>query len=457
MYRFRTIENLLGKHKELENQEIYFASPEELNDPMEGFKEVFWQGDEVVWRRLIEIYIESLERFFCLYILTDSASDLHEDRIIIGSYKANHIQQSLTNEIMNSTLRLNVIIELIRYLSDSPTAIKATELLAYFQTIHPVLLSIISTKYYENGITSHIMFRDAIKDSEKRILTLLSSLRKNFELEKDQRIIMMESLAQTMSIFKYRSDFKLYEKFETTLGKNTVVILNDFPEKFVSKLEDIIYPEWYSASFLSDNINTTIWSHYGDRHKGVCLAFKTQKENDNQFLNLNTNKYFFNKIEYHNNHVEIDFFRSLGNLPKDALIKYWYTDFRNNKSPLCNHLENNENENAWRKLYWANFQKSFSVKLKEWNTESEYRLVLPNTLKQYNEKNSRKLSYSFNDLESITFGIKTEYKAKLEIIKIIEKKCIEFSRKNFQFYQARYNKKTGKINSFLIPNLIDYK
>ena len=33
-FRFRSIDALLGKRKELKKQTIYFASPEELNDPM---------------------------------------------------------------------------------------------------------------------------------------------------------------------------------------------------------------------------------------------------------------------------------------------------------------------------------------------------------------------------------------------------------------------------------------
>jgi hypothetical protein len=38
--RFRP--TVLGKHQELENQEIYFSSLEGLNDPMEGFIDLFW-------------------------------------------------------------------------------------------------------------------------------------------------------------------------------------------------------------------------------------------------------------------------------------------------------------------------------------------------------------------------------------------------------------------------------
>ena len=37
---------MLRKFQELEKQTIYFASPEELNDPMEGLRDIVWDGDE---------------------------------------------------------------------------------------------------------------------------------------------------------------------------------------------------------------------------------------------------------------------------------------------------------------------------------------------------------------------------------------------------------------------------
>jgi hypothetical protein len=53
MYRFRTIENLLGKYKELDNQEIYFASPGELNEPIEGFKTSSGRGTKLFGQILL--------------------------------------------------------------------------------------------------------------------------------------------------------------------------------------------------------------------------------------------------------------------------------------------------------------------------------------------------------------------------------------------------------------------
>ncbi len=50
IYRFRTADSLLDRFNELERQEIYFASPTELNDPMEGFKIFFGKATRLSGR-----------------------------------------------------------------------------------------------------------------------------------------------------------------------------------------------------------------------------------------------------------------------------------------------------------------------------------------------------------------------------------------------------------------------
>jgi len=57
IYRFRPTSALLGGFHELENQEIYFAPARQLNDPLEGYKDLFWRGDEIVWKNFLRHYI----------------------------------------------------------------------------------------------------------------------------------------------------------------------------------------------------------------------------------------------------------------------------------------------------------------------------------------------------------------------------------------------------------------
>lgn len=241
---------------------------------------------------------------------------------------------------------------------------------------------------------------------------------------------------------------------------NAFYLTSEFPNKFITKLENGIYPPWYSASFLKNNKNSAVWGHYGDNHKGVCLKFKTINNDDSLVLNLETEYGYssepiigmrphnLQKIEYHNKHIEIDFFRSMGRLRKFELNKLWYSDSRGNFSICASHFNSTEKEDEWRESYWKNYNDSLKIKLKEWEYENEYRLIVYGDLIDYSKKESRKLKYDFKDLESITFGIKTPNSSKLKIMKIIEKKCKENSRDSFDFYQAYYSKDNGQIESF---------
>ena len=57
IYRFRPTAALLSGFQELDKQEIYFAPSRQLNDPLEGYKDLFWQGDDIVWRNFLRHYV----------------------------------------------------------------------------------------------------------------------------------------------------------------------------------------------------------------------------------------------------------------------------------------------------------------------------------------------------------------------------------------------------------------
>lgn len=56
LYRFRSTKSLFD-FQELERQELYFSTPEKLNDPVEGLKKTLWNGDTIIWKKLLEHYI----------------------------------------------------------------------------------------------------------------------------------------------------------------------------------------------------------------------------------------------------------------------------------------------------------------------------------------------------------------------------------------------------------------
>ena len=59
IFRFRSAEKL-DEYKELEKQQIYFASSEQLNDPIEGDINVYFEGDKIVWENLFRNYVLNL-------------------------------------------------------------------------------------------------------------------------------------------------------------------------------------------------------------------------------------------------------------------------------------------------------------------------------------------------------------------------------------------------------------
>ncbi|WP_035715729.1 hypothetical protein [Bradyrhizobium genomosp. I (2014)] len=58
------------------NQEVFFAGPDTLNDPMEGLRHIFWQGDEIAWANLLRHYLLCLEWSYSILSLAGEGQPL---------------------------------------------------------------------------------------------------------------------------------------------------------------------------------------------------------------------------------------------------------------------------------------------------------------------------------------------------------------------------------------------
>ncbi len=461
---------MLDKFNELENQEIYFASQEELNDPMEGYKDLFWKGDVIVWKNFLLNYIRSAENTFGQTILLNEKEKLTEVNIfpapIREAYKTPEYK-SMIQQIIDNVFSYEFIKDFSSAMAGRTSPIRRVELLSYLELLHPFVMSSISKSYHERRFIEKDIFSIGLPNYD----TLLKDggfvgLVNRMEKENSKHKNLTENLFQITSMVNQQ--VKLLTKYNQSgkLNSNISFLISEFPENYILKLESLIYPDWYSASFLLDISNSAIWGHYGDNHRGVCLKFKTIKNAENFELHLNTvyghngsglvvgmRPHAFRQINYHNKHVEIDFFRSIGRMSKIELKALWYSDEAGNLSSCGDHLNNEEP--SWREAYWKNFYDSFSVKLSEWSYEKEYRLVIDGGFTDYKHSSNRKLKYGFNDLEGIIFGMKTSTLDKIKIMKIIESKCKKNKRKEFNFYQAYYSKDSGKVENFKL-NLLKF-
>ena len=130
----------------------------------------------------------------------------------------------------------------------------------------------------------------------------------------------------------------------------------------------------------------------------------------------------FREVHYENKPGETDFFRTICRVPVATLRELWYTDQDGRTSECAAHIESESDEAVWKELYWKNFFRDVTFKTKDWKYEQEYRLILDDGLGQFNEKDDRALTYDFNSLKGIIFGIRTSREDQMKIIEIIEKK-----------------------------------
>ena len=121
----------------------------------------------------------------------------------------------------------------------------------------------------------------------------------------------------------------------------------------------------------------------------------------------------FYEINYKNKAGEIDFFRSIGWLPEAKLRKAWYSDKDGNLSEYGAHLGPNNIE-TWRENYWNNFYPDITIKTQDWEYEQESRLILHSISGDLSEGRQRTLTYNFNSLKGIIFGIRTPDAEKLK-------------------------------------------
>lgn len=471
MYRFRKIEHLLDKRRELENQEIYFSPPEDLNDPMEGYKDVFWKGDAIVWRNFIINYVRSVEYTFMVALLYQDKILTAEDILVTPNpeaYKAVGMKVFL-QQILDDLFSYEFIKTFPNALAERSSIIRREELISYLEFIHPFVIKSVSKIYADKKflaktlVTKDLLDLSKLGTESKKLVNLINKLEKeskHIPNAVDKFFLVSNMTSQQIRLInRYNNEGKNFQP-------NTFFLISEYPTKFITAIETIIFPEWYSASFILDCQNSAVWGHYGDNHKGVCLKFKATNQEDKLIINLETEygynsapvidmrPHTFKKIHYQNKHVEIDFFRSLGRQSKLLLMELWYKDSESgNISECASHLSGNRDE--WRNNHWDNFDKSVTVKLDDWGDEKEYRLIIYGGFIDYSKPEKRKLKYDFNDLESVTFGIKTTDEDKTKIMRIIEKKCRENNRKEFGFYQAYYSMEDGEIKTYKL-NLLKF-
>ena len=463
-FRFKSIDALLGKRKELKKQTIYFASPEELNDPMEGSRDLVWNGDKIVWTNFFKHYVFCLNRSYLMLNIAREPRKLDADSIPIlerWDEIITPIEKSLFDDVWNRFCRLPYIQEIIEALANTSRKIRYREIISYLQSIQTFgLLDEIRASYINHKLIPEFQVFPPLKEQAKAtgMKMLHNAIKENAVIEDEHTLDALDAIFQVTETLS--NNIRLTVPYNTRtfpaeiLESMDRLLMLDFPKIYVEQLEKLLWPKWYTACFTKSYHNSSVWAKYADSHKGVCLIFEAIEKDNSNLLELNQetgNRSItlpFYEVNYAHKPGEIDFFRTICRMTVSALKKLWYTDQDGNLSECAAHIGSDCGEATWRDTYWNNLFRDVTFKTKDWAYEQEYRLIIENTSGQFNEKDDRKLTYEFDSLKGIIFGMRTSTEDKMKIIEIIkEKKCDRNNQNDFQFFQADYSAKDGEIRT----------
>ncbi|MBN1840022.1 MAG: DUF2971 domain-containing protein [Campylobacterales bacterium] len=444
-YRFRNTKRIF-EDEELEKQEIYFASTEKLNDPMEGFKNLVFKGDKIVWRNLFKHYLLCLEYMYQTYLICGEIHIKYNADLIPIFRTIDDIETPLYKELFNKIYFdvFEIYGELVDKIATRTTYISKDELIRYLYPFNLVALEVIQKHYELNGL---IPKRYNVTEIQKfSIDNIMKSIDAIEDMIKEHGNEKMDRFLNFSVLFYKELDFIQNLNFKETPNK---LFLLNFTQNYLKAIEKLTYPKNYIACFTGEEAvhNSSVWGHYGDSHKGVCLIFEADESQAISFTNAKVGYHLkgvmlgkinlsFEEITYDKAYLEIDFFRSLGRLPIPKLNSMWYIDGKKNISDI--HKEVFDDEDEWRKGYWDKYSNNNLIKTKDWEYEDEYRLLLNAGMDGEIDETYRKLKYDFQNLKGLIFGINTPMNEKVKIFEIIKNKCIEYQRNNFEFYEAYY-------------------
>jgi Protein of unknown function (DUF2971) len=451
LYRFRSIYAVIDR-LELSSQEIYFAPSEKLNDPMEGYKDVFWSGDVIVWRNLLRHYLLCLLR--SAFAMGTDSNGAHLKTLVFSAPEdLPSITAQQTYERMCEAFRADANIQkFLETLSTRSTPVRRDELRNYLRCLHPFALSVMMTEFEQRGIKGIFRDLDALRAQAATMNEAAARVACLKPAEPDKAEAMFLAGELIMSQMQLIQDFNTATSSE---ARSTLFLTRDFPESYVRALDELTHPPFSAACFVADPTNSSMWATYGDSHKGVCLKFKSGSDTlGRPSLNLygitgwrssagmemepvySFAPHAFYKINYSQVYPEIDFFNSLGRLPIPIMNAVWYRG-EDGQLSSCRGARSCDTD-TWRENYWEAFETGATCKTSEWAHEQEYRLLLRS--EELRDDASRKLRYNFADLSGIIFGARTAVGDKLKIMRIVEEKCRAEGRRDFGFHQMQYSR-----------------
>ena len=305
IYRFRTIEQLLGEeYKELERQTIYFASPDQLNDPMEGFRDIVWRGDSIAWTNLFKHYVFCLYRTFLVATFVGDSCRLTLDDIPVFERRdelGNPEAEELFDEVWSRAVTEIKIDALASEITQLGRKIRFDELMLYLNVIHLRVLGTINEACVDRGYLSATAPPAGIASSlgvslleDSNYFQVLQGLVGDdyfMKLSPDQRESYLDKVFsipnQYFEGLSLAVKYSRYRKMpDSAIESNNRMLMFDFQRLYLKAIAKLLWPQWYAACFTRTYSNSSVWGNYAKNHEGVCLVFDTDDSEETRTLAL---------------------------------------------------------------------------------------------------------------------------------------------------------------------------
>ncbi|UQY79984.1 DUF2971 domain-containing protein [Candidatus Hepatincola sp. Av] len=434
---------------EIVNGGLYLASKEELNDPIDGMPNLYFESNNrQVWANFIE-YI------FWLYYQTHYNITWAENNINHLPYFLSNNQQKEYEKQKNIFINNQIIQTLIcnLYKQKRLNHSELKNLLSYY-LLYTIFLFLTESKHlweeqnkliYDNYLiiignpTNYYKQLDDIASSSTLKLTDI-----------DTQFIHSTSPKKLM--YEFIRGIKLqraYHNQEKSSG---------FINSTLNHLLCLCFSKPYCACFSTQYNNSSLWGHYADSHKGLCIIYNTDENKKIDYYNTpfsNNQKYAWpiTKVEYKEpkDLVCVNFFENLGSAtPYYECFFYKDSDIKREQWPEEKH-----------KKYWNNEHRYRHEKIKDWAWEEEYRLSFTYDSRiRYSSDNTAELQKIYinpnKHIKGVIFGYKMSYEAKQRIINEIKQAQSKNNLLDIQIYEAYFddNNELEKRNiTYLLKDL----
>lgn len=436
---------------------------EDLNDPVEGFKDLLWHGDAIVWRNLLKHYVLCLLNIAPACFLNGNDFDKSVIRKIVAAVPSELPDapiRTIYDDAVRQFLAEPVTAEFVELMAARSVPIRKYELIFYLRNLHSFALDAVMKQFAAFGLISTPTFmsgksldefRGNVSKAMKRAAAL-PDIPTATEWSAETFFSFNDSLVSQLHLV---NEYQIKDRANTRAMK---LFTAYFPMSYVEALDQIVHPDLYVACFSAGVTDAAMWGRYGSGHRGVALKFRmTPSSLGNPSLPINrivglggrkghepTYVSAYQpmeclKVEYMPKFPSIDFFPSLGALPQGKLSQFWYRGDDDNFSALGRVAFKDD---AARDAYWKAFEEGALYKTSDWKHEQEYRILLHSGF-PLREPSQRVLSYKFEDLSGIVFGARTDLEDKLRIMRIIDEKCAEARRSDFEFFEIRFIPETS--------------